>query len=1050
MTTHLVNGGGKKFLCGNNIYFGLGRLSETRAVWLVISHNVKWIIVFALVFVYASGVLANASGLSQWYSTKLTGEFLSFTNIDFTINQQGMPEMVEEVHNRIMALSEVKDVVSMMYFDMAFQMKFAPPHYYDYGTPAYAANGTRLFIWNGLHVVSFFGLEDRLGEADPFNVSTLEPGMAVVAREIVEELNVQVGENLIIETPFGNVTYLVKGITDLDHFAIWEKIEDLQAVPSNTSQQFPSSSSENEYFPFRSVVLDPGEFFPKNRLIVLSPEDLVYLASNVARFYSQQAYRFLNIVHYVFCERNNMIEPTNMEDSAINLNRTKEKMKLLTSDVSVTVDSLILSLLESTTPGLQLFSIIALASMLAALPLYWFVASTLINIFAEGKRREVALLKVKGMSARDILSSYTTLFLLSAGLGSVLGAVLQANVLNILMERYAGSILYEQDVPRAFGIVFPDSTSLIILLTLGLVLGVVVVWRLIKFILSLRASRAIGYLSLAERDSPKGVSKFAMLLLAIGLVKVALVLGGMDSTVYFRSPPSNAYAAMALSLFATFDTYALNALAPVFIAYGFANLISARPKLFSWFLRISSYFAGLKRRKISFKILSSEMWRVSGSFLLVTLIISYGITSYINYNSLTDHVWKMAGEFTGSDIRIDCTPNVTQQVEETIKNFSQVSDYTRIDVMTSVFKTVTAWEKGTSVLHYICTLMVIDPEQYNRTAYLDNAPELRLAVVNLKNGSIIGLRDLYEKARYNCGQLKTEGYIFQENATEYGKEVEISEWLDLPLIGAYESPETINVSSSPFDLLGAINYPVSLADVYGSSEFAVFSYWTYGYPTNIASPLTHQASEGLLWSTAGFATLNETLTNATYTHLKTHFIIKLKPEANPEPAAQNLRNSLTKETILLTKKDAVDILLKSIPRLAISLAFAEMNCMLITAISIASLVAVTFANVARRSNVLALLHTRGAKKLDGIALFLPEGVFLSSLTGVMGVLIGVLLAVSYIRPLADLVPTLLTKGELQLSYGWSTWIFLFSMLSIFILMHIAATAFLRKTVKGKE
>lgn len=1049
MTARPLNGKDKKFLWLDIIYFRLGRLSETKVVWLVISHNVKWILAFSLVFVYASGVLANASGLSQWYSTKLTGEFLSFTNIDFAINQQGAPEMVEEIHNRITALSEVKDVVSMMYLDLRFQLKFAPPHYYDYGTPVYAANGTRLFIWDGLHVASFLGLEERLGETEPLNVSIPEPGMAVVAREIVEELNIQLGENLTIETPFGNVTYLVKGVTDLDHFAIWEKIEDPQAVPSNTSHQFqfPSLSSYGKYFGESPVELDPGEFLPKNNLVILSPEDLVYLAVNVARLYRASVSDVLSIKHYVFCERKNMIEPANMENSALNFNRTKEKMELLTSDVSVTFDSLVLELLESATPGLQLFSIIAFASMLAALPLYWFVASTLINIFAEGKRREVALLKVKGMSARDILSSYTTLFLLSAGLGSILGAVLQANVLNILMEGYAGWILYEQDVPRALGIVFPDITSLIILLTLGLVLGVVVVWRLIKFVFDLRASRAIEHLPLREKDSPKGVNKFAMLLLAIGLVKVALVLYGMDSTVYFRTPPPNAYAAMALSLFATFDTYALNALAPVFIAYGFADLISARPKLFSGLLKVSSYFAGLKRRKISFKILSSEMWRVSGSFLLVTLIISYGITSYINYNSLTDHVWKMAGEFTGSDIRIDCTPNVTQQVEETIKNFSQVSDYTRIDVMTSVFTTVVTFERGSSTLRCVCTLMVIDPEQYNQTVYLDNAPELRLAVTNLKNGSIIGLRDVYEKARYNFGQLMTEGYIFQENVT-YGKEVEISEWLDLPLIGAYESPETINVSSSPFSLLGAINHPANLADVYGSSELAVFSYWTSGYP--IASPLMRYTSEGLLWSTAGFATLNETLTNTTYTHLKTHFIIKLKPEANAETVAHDLENNLTKETILITRKDAVDILLKSIPRLAIGLAFAEMNCMLITAISIASLVAVTIANIARRSNVLALLHTRGAKKLDGIALFLPEGVFLSSLTGVMGVLIGVLLAVSYIRPLADLVPTLLTKGELQLSYGWSTWIFLFSMLSIFILMHIVATAFPRKTVKGKE
>jgi hypothetical protein len=308
--------------------------------------------------------------------------------------------------------------------------------------------------------------------------------------------------------------------------------------------------------------------------------------------------------------------------------------------------------------------------------------------------------------------------------------------------------------------------------------------------------------------------------------------------------------------------------------------------------------------------------------------------------------------------------------------------------------------------------------------------------------------------KYHDGVLVTKGYLIQGNKT-LGKEVNVGEWLDLPLPGAYENPETINVSSSPLGLLGAINNPAGLAAVYGSLEWAVFNYWHYGsLPTSptlqLSYPLMRYTSEGLLWSTAGFATLNETLTDTSYEHVKTHFIIKLKPEADAESLAHDLRNSLTEKVIVITRADAADIIIKSIPRLAISLAFAQMNCILITAISLGSLAAVTVVNAAGRSKVLSLLRTRGAKKLDGIALFLPEGVLLSLLAGVMGVLVGVLLAVSYNRSLADLVPNLFTKGGLQLSYGWSTWIFLCLTLAIFILMHIIATAFPRKISRGVE
>lgn len=246
-----------------------------------------------------------------------------------------------------------------------------------------------------------------------------------------------------------------------------------------------------------------------------------------------------------------------------------------------------------------------------------------------------------------------------------------------------------------------------------------------------------------------------------------------------------------------------------------------------------------------------------------------------------------------------------------------------------------------------------------------------------------------------------------------------------------------------------IAYPAHLLE---NVESALFMCWHSGHVSSLylSYPLMRYTSEGILWSIGGFVTLNETLSGTRYQHLKTHFIVKLKPQTDSKSLADRLRNNFDKNMLVITREDAASIIIKSIPRLAISLAFAQMNCILITVISLGGLAAVTIINAAGRSRVLSLLRTRGAKKLDVVALFLPEAAFVSLLAAVFGVLIGLLLAVSCTRSLVDLVPELFTRGTLQLSCGWTTWLFLCLTLVTFVCMHIVATSFQAKISKGAE
>lgn len=1002
-------------------------------VGLLVRRNVKWILAFAVIFAYASGVLANASGLSQRYSAKLTEEFLDFTHTDFVVSHTSMPgpDIVGEVRGRLEALEEVKYVISTVSTNLQFSVSFeyGGVNYGCSGIWVYLANGTRVPVAEGFVFVGFLGLRELTEEYEP-EFPWPEPGTVTISQDIAQALNMEPGENLTMETSLGNLTFPINAITDLNAFTIWMKIQ---------NPQIPSSSLPKPQYTFRPQWSDvPIVIEIPNNLILVSSEDAVDLCMMFKGTFPRK-----EIMHYVFCDRKKLVEPMNMDGTIRNLNRVQEKIEILTADLQANTQSFVLPLFTSAAPEINLFSIIENGYMLAALPLYWFVASTLATIFIEKKRREVALFRVKGMSTRNILFAYLTVVIISAVLGTALGTLLQTNIVEILIQHHGAWSLYSGEAGTFSGIVFPDGTTFITFLVLNLTLALLAVWKMTKSIASLQPTEAIEHLP-EENAKSKRLGKLPILLLALGLVKVGLVLSGLDSTVYFKHPPPHPYMSMALSLFATFDLYALTALAPVFIAYGFARLVSAKPKIFSGLLKVLSFLAGLRRRKISFRMISSEMWRASASLLLVGLVVSYGVASYVSQNSLADHVWRMAGEFTGSDMRIDCLPSATQQVEAALKDVAEVLNYARIDVVISLLNlSSTAYEPYVS-------LMALDPEQYIKTAYLDSAPELRLALSDLEVGSVVGLRGGLG-FKYWSGMVVTHcpfPTIKGEDGRVVYEMLKVEEWIDLPLLGAIEDPETLNVSTSLSVLKDPGNVPSVPREVLYKEFLGRVLYLRMVHDLPVR--LGRYTFEGVLWGVGEFAINNESLADIEYEHLKTHFILKLKQNTDIDRIAAVLREKFSENAMVITRGEATGIITRSIPQLAFSLAFTQVNCMLITAISLGGLVVVAIVNAAGRSKVLSLLRTRGAKKLDVVALFLPEAAFVSLLAGVIGVAMGLLLAVGFHKSIGDSVPSLFTGGGLLLVYGWITWLFVCLALGVFASMHIIATVFHAKISKTLE
>jgi len=1007
-------------------------------VWLVTKYNLKWMLVLALIFAFASGILSNASSLSQWYSNTLTRKFLDVTRVDFVVGQSGVSGKVADIHETIPRLDEVTDVISEMYVAPGFSKTIEIREQIGHETHIWttssimavvkAPNGTKFILeGGGVQLCSYLGLEGLIKEND-IGAPYPDKGEAVVSRDLAKLLNISINDNLTVETPSGPLTFKVSGITDLSYYTIQQKI----TKPDLQLQFFPSSPSVEE---LKFLETTRGELYNdlrglsayrNNWLAIISPEDSVNLfnASWITTAYKS------SINHYVYVKRENLIEPLNIDKTVSNLHRTRDRIELIASEVPASVTSEVLKFFETAAGEVNLFAIIAGSFMLTALPLYWLIASSITDQFVDRKRSEIALLRIRGLSSRRISLAYIILIATSAVVGGIFGALVQANILqtlaslNLIGQEYSGS-------NAGFSLTLPDASSLILYVIISLALAILSMRKITKSVATLQPIEAVRSVG-KNKTAPNRIGKLTILLLFLGLVKIVMQAIGWNSTIYFKYPPSNPFLAMGLALFATFDNYALTALAPVFIAYGFAKIIASKSDKIGFLLHPFSFLAGLRRRKLSFRLLSSEMWRVAAVLTLTTIILSYGVASYVSNGTISEHTWKLAKEFTGADIRIDCLPNDSQTVEETIKTIPEISNYTRIDVIVSIF----GEHVGTSHSGGPVSLFAVDPEAYVNIAYLENAPEFKEVLSNLKKGYVVGLKNV-QRYKYLKGQLMTALTFPIANLSKTWDQIgwfdppksnetvafNIEEWLTNTVPGTVESVKTLNATKP-------LEQPLTQAY---SLSFARFK----SYLADVLLPYT---SEGALFDLGGFIIRQEDKSDLKYEQAKSIFLIKLKSGADPSNVAKLLRSSSPSETVITTVSEAISVIREGYPGLAVSLDFTQINSILITAISFGGLVAITLTTTIGRKGFLSLLRIRGGKRKDCVILFLPETVLVSLLACLLGISIGLILGTGFINSMADMIPHLFTGNAVQTFLAPITWYFAIAVLAVFCVVQTVSIA----------
>jgi ABC-type antimicrobial peptide transport system permease subunit len=206
--------------------------------------------------------------------------------------------------------------------------------------------------------------------------------------------------------------------------------------------------------------------------------------------------------------------------------------------------------------------------------------------------------------------------------------------------------------------------------------------------------------------------------------------------------------------------------------------------------------------------------------------------------------------------------------------------------------------------------------------------------------------------------------------------------------------------------------------------------------------------EGSLWKVGEFLVTNETVSNMRSVHYKTHFVIKLR---NPDQAgelASALRTRLAENAMVITREEAVNIITKSSPKIATSLAFMQTNSTLITLVSFGGIAIATVTSIAARTQTFALLRTRGARRTSCIAFFAPEAAFVSLVGAVLGLLLGLALAVGFSASLTYFVAPLFTGNPFQMIIDQTVWFYVVLILAVSTITYAVAVFKLAKIGRG--
>ncbi len=377
----------------------------------------------------------------------------------------------------------------------------------------------------------------------------------------------------------------------------------------------------------------------------------------------------VDVLHYAWVDRDELIDVWNLDATEERLEELKTDLeKAISAHVTkatfptvvppallVHVEVPLLRAISSVKGFLNTVKSVAGIFSLPVFLLCWYLALTAGYLVSSARRREIGLLRTRGVSSRRIFATYLGISVLLGLGGSFLGIFTGMGLsLLYLSLTGLGGVPWWKLLANVFS---PELLSME--LGIGTSLCVLAAIRPARLAAKLSPLEAAREYVEAEAVGEWKPGKLTLLALALGSVKIGEWLAGIDMMeVMKNAPPMPFFLSVALHIWAFFDVVALTFLGPLLFVYGLTRVITRSSKRL---YEVASLLARpLKElRELVSRSLARNPARASRVALLISVALAYGIFTSVLAASLMDAHVRAAKMLVGSDVKVDVMPELS-------------------------------------------------------------------------------------------------------------------------------------------------------------------------------------------------------------------------------------------------------------------------------------------------------------------------------------------------------------------------------------------------------
>ncbi len=411
----------------------------------------------------------------------------------------------------------------------------------------------------------------------------------------------------------------------------------------------------------------------------------------------------LIFLYYVWIDRDEVIDPWNLDATEDRVHEIEVEIGVLAEEYGATVLMYISYAIRGLRAALNGIRFVTGALSFPVFLLCWYLVMTAGYLISGAKRREIGLLRVRGVSSRSVFAVYMLTAIAVGVLGSVAGALMGMGIAQAYFS-LAGEELPEKAL---LGPMRPYMLGLEIGLgTAVCVVASVKPARMASRLAPIEATKEYVEAEAVEEWRP---GKLVLVLFALGTVKMVEWALGIDTLELLQAARGLPFfIAVAFYIYVMFDNFVLNFFGPIFFIYGSTCLlVRSSRRLY----RLASFLAkplGPVRELVS-RSLSRNPVRASRVAFLISIAIAFGSVMSLLAASVMDAQVRTARVVVGSDMRVEVYEGVGPDFADQLAGVEGVRE-----VATVLYgPSVVVRPIGQALLY------AIDPSEFADVAYME-------------------------------------------------------------------------------------------------------------------------------------------------------------------------------------------------------------------------------------------------------------------------------------------------------------------------------------------